>query len=111
LLAAKADYRKRNLEHIKQYNRAYRSQAAGKYAPTIATRRKVLEAMPMCQRCGTERDLQLAHKKPHWAGGTNEPNNFLVFCRQCHHDFDEAFRPFWAEVVVPVEWGVDDAAA
>jgi 5-methylcytosine-specific restriction endonuclease McrA len=109
-LAGKADYRKRNIEHIKAYNRAYRSIAAGKYAPIIATRRKVLEAMPVCQRSGTKRDLQLAHKKPHWAGGTNDPHNFIVFCRRCHRDFDNVSREFWSEVVVPVEWGMDDAA-
>src|SRR5436190_608703 len=43
--------------------------------------------METCRRCGTERPwLHTHHIKPRCEGGTDEPENLLRVCSNCHED-------------------------
>jgi len=52
---------------------------------TPGTRRLVLEAADhRCQRCGSQKDLEVDHIIPIGLGGTNGHHNGLVLCGICH---------------------------
>ncbi|MBO9666291.1 MAG: HNH endonuclease [Bdellovibrio sp.] len=38
--------------------------------------------MPLSKICGSTRFLQIDHRQPVWAGGTNEFQNLQVLCAQ-----------------------------
>ena len=53
------------------------------------TRKLVLErAGYRCERCGSTQDLQIHHKIPRWALGSNDPDNLQVLCRHCHMELE-----------------------
>lgn len=98
-LYLKSQWRKRNRDRIREYNRAYRAKAPDAYFVRSDKERDLLLApSDGCLRCGIMRDLQLAHIKPHWAGGRKGLGQMIVLCRTCHHAYDEALRAFWAEI-------------
>jgi hypothetical protein len=37
-----------------------------------------------CDRCGNPADLEVHHKIPLCFGGTSEPGNLVLLCRDCH---------------------------
>lgn len=97
-LHLKSLWRKRNLDKIREYNKRYREKATDAYFIRGSKQRQsILNDMPVCQKCSADNDLQLCHIKPHWAGGTRQKYNMYVFCKSCHHKFDNALRGFWNE--------------
>ena len=49
------------------------------------TRRRVLHRDDFaCTRCGSRARLEVHHKTPLEAGGTNDPCNLVTLCRGCH---------------------------
>ncbi|MCV6636236.1 HNH endonuclease signature motif containing protein [Candidatus Albibeggiatoa sp. nov. NOAA] len=42
------------------------------------------EAEELCWRCTQKRSLQRCHIVPHALGGSEEPNNLVLLCSQCH---------------------------
>ncbi len=89
-LGLKSEYRKRNLEKIKQYNNEWRSAKNGGSTPI---RYPALRRAKVCLRCDSDQDLQLAHVKPIGAGGRHD--HVITLCRSCHHLFDNLLRDFW----------------
>ena len=72
-------------------------------AAIVAAQREVIERAPnveflyeecwpvTCWACGLDRRLpQRAHIVPASAGGSDEPDNFLLLCRRCHYDQPDA---------------------
>lgn len=94
-LYLKAQYKKRNANKVREYNRMHRGLAPDRYFARGSDRKELLKRMPRCQKCNTQIGLQVCHIKPHWAGGTNKLYNFIVLCRVCHAAFDNVTRQFW----------------
>lgn len=96
-LYLKSEYKKRNADKIRAYNRKYRKKANDTYfIRSNATRKKIMaEYENECQRCHATENLQLCHIKPHWAGGLAAVKNIYLFCQTCHHYFDKALSDFW----------------
>ena len=44
------------------------------------------EAHLRCWCCGNKRNTERAHMKPQSLGGTNDPDNFLLLCEECHKE-------------------------
>lgn len=38
-----------------------------------------------CEKCGTKKRLTYHHKKPKSKGGTDDPSNIQILCRDCHN--------------------------
>lgn len=45
-----------------------------------------LDPLKECWACGDERALEKAHIVAHAAGGTSDPDNYLLLCRECHKE-------------------------
>lgn len=71
--------------------------ASWRYIP-ISTRRIVFaRARNQCQNCGSKHALQIDHILPLAKGGTHEPENLQVLCRNCN--LQRAVKHFGAEKV------------
>ncbi len=89
-LYLKAQWKKRTIEHQRAYQRQYRqAKNGGNRPPTYPARYRKSE----CLRCGSTNNLQGAHVKPLWAGGTHE--YIITLCQKCHYEFDNLLRDFW----------------
>ena len=52
-----------------------------------ATRRLVLQRdNHRCTQCGATSDLEVHHIVPRAEGGTNDPDNLVTLCANCHSD-------------------------
>lgn len=98
-LGLKSLWRKRNielvvmfLERILKQNREYRKAKNGGMTPPSSRVAKQLRGNE-CYQCGSGDDLQLAHVKPLWAGGTHD--HTITLCRKHHYQFDNLLRDFW----------------
>lgn len=89
-LGLKSEWRKRTAEARKAYAREYRKAKNGGNRPLSYPAKYRDE---ICLKCGTTEDLQGAHIKPLWAGGTHK--TIVTFCRKHHYAFDNALRDFW----------------
>lgn len=48
-------------------------------------RRQAKQQLPYhCQQCGATQNLELAHKTPHFQGGTDTIENVHWLCHTCH---------------------------
>ena len=89
-------YKQRNRDKINEYNRNRRKLGirgdGGQFK-----KRKNYEHLKYekCIRCGSKIDLQIHHIKPRDCGGTNEPNNLILFCRKCHYEYEKLTKDFW----------------
>ncbi len=91
-LGLKALYRKRNKDKLYEYKNTYRraNKDKGILRPlSLPTKKRD----GWCLHCGTTKDLQGAHVKPLWAGGTHD--TIITLCRKHHHKFDQLLRDFW----------------
>lgn len=93
-LHLKALYKIRNKEKILAYNRAYRK---GGMRPMNKGRKiKVIKFFgSVCNKCGTEKELNVHHLKPLRAGGNHNYNNLMVLCFKCHMDWEQRMKNFW----------------
>lgn len=56
----------------------------------VKLRRKILSERPaMCQLCGEDRYVEIAHIVARRQGGTNTPDNVFVLCGNCHRLYDQ----------------------
>jgi 5-methylcytosine-specific restriction endonuclease McrA len=65
------------------------------------TRQKVIDRDKGCRLCGAAEDLHVHHVIPAREGGTTEPPNLLVLCREHHElvergEIDIERKPKWA---------------
>jgi 5-methylcytosine-specific restriction endonuclease McrA len=93
--AWKARYRHKNKDEINAYKRQYRAQGL---RPLNKERRLKILALfdNKCFRCGTAEKLNVHHHKPLRLGGTNKPENLMVFCWSCHMKYHQFFsNDFW----------------
>jgi len=93
-LGLKALYRKRNKKKINDYNKTYRALGIRGNPSTNIGIKRFLERNNFCARCGTDKNVNVCHIKPRWAGGKNK-DNLIPFCNKCHHYFDNLLRGFW----------------
>lgn len=91
----KSEYKKRNREKQNAYTRKYRKARNGGNAPQS---RPWNYREDQCLACGSTEDLQLAHIKPLWAGGTHK--YVITLCRTHHHQFDKLLRDFWKDAII-----------
>lgn len=47
-------------------------------------KRQLLSEHQMCELCGEKRGLEVHHKIPCVCGGSNDAENLIVLCEQCH---------------------------
>jgi len=97
-LGLKALWKKRTVEHQREYQREYRRpKNGGDRPPTNPARLRD----DKCLKCGGTINLQAAHVKPLWAGGKHK--HIITLCQKHHYKFDNLLRDFWKEGVVLVE--------
>ena len=53
-----------------------------KMSPT--ERKKIIQASPICTKCGAIENLTIDHKHPTSMGGLDTPCNLQVHCRSCN---------------------------
>ena len=46
-----------------------------------------------CEACGSNIDCEVAHIRSKGAGGTDDPDNLLYKCWQCHHNVWHSMGP------------------
>jgi 5-methylcytosine-specific restriction endonuclease McrA len=90
-LHLKSLYRKRRAEEIKAYNRTYRKNNYEK----VLRKRHVLEN-PICEKCGTDKVLEIHHIKPIRSGGINKPSNLITLCQKHHREFEIFSKSFFS---------------
>lgn len=95
-LLGKLKYRK---EHAKQVNRYRREYKKLGMSPLTSKRKQeiIAERGGKCERCPSGDRLNVHHIKPLWAGGTNRSRNLLVFCWDCHMEWEKIVRGFWGK--------------
>lgn len=89
-------YKIRNRERINEYNRNRRKLG-------VTTCGKELKKLKdcdhlrtsKCARCGKDTDLQVHHIKPRDCNGNNSPNNLILFCCDCHYEYEQLTKRFW----------------
>jgi hypothetical protein len=58
-------------------------------------RKELRKKVNCCERCRSEKDLQVHHKIPVIAGGSHEESNLVVLCKKCHKDLDRCTCDFF----------------
>lgn len=93
-LDGKRRYRRKNKEKILAYNKWYRK--LGMRPLHSPRKRKIIVSRGgICQRCGCNEKLNVHHIKPPKFGGTNNTNNLLVLCWDCHMAWEKKMKGFW----------------
>jgi len=93
-LHLKSLYRKRNLEKIREYNKKYKT-AFSKDGWGCKIMNIHLKENPTCEKCGTNKDVQIHHIKPVLFGGKHKNGNLLTLCRKHHHEFEKLTLDFF----------------
>jgi 5-methylcytosine-specific restriction endonuclease McrA len=85
-------YRQLNKVRLVEYKHTWRRAKNGGNRPP-RNAKKYRE--DKCLNCGISEDLQLAHIKPLFAGGTHK--YVITLCRKHHTRFDNLLRDFWKD--------------
>jgi len=93
-LYLKSLYRKRNRDKIREYASKIRRLGNSTSGKCLAVKNIHLQTKK-CSKCSSEKDLQIHHIKPRKYGGKHEPNNLILFCRKCHHEYENLTKEFW----------------
>jgi 5-methylcytosine-specific restriction enzyme A len=98
-------YRQRKKEHIKEYNKKYREQNSDyvkKYRKSYSknnyrVKKRIyhLEENPVCEKCGTDKNLEVHHIKPLKYGGQHKSNNLMTLCKSHHMQFEILCQQFF----------------
>ena len=95
-LFLKSEYRKRNKEKINAYKRKYwkgKRRTSGYFEKV--TRPAHLKNNPLCEKCGTDKKLEVHHIKPLAVGGTHKASNLMTLCKTHHYYFEKRMKGFW----------------
>lgn len=90
----KSLYRKRNREKINQYNREYNKRGIRGHPSDNNHLKQFLLQYPICQKCGTDKNINICHIKPRHKGGKHK-DNLITLCQTHHAEFDACLSPFW----------------
>jgi 5-methylcytosine-specific restriction endonuclease McrA len=93
-LYLKAQYRKRNAEKIRKYNKEYRKRGLGGNPSNNKVIREHIKKYPNCTKCNVRDDVQVCHIKPRHKGGKHK-GNLISLCRKHHREFDILLSKFW----------------
>ena len=66
-----------------------------------AMRQRVIEARgPKCEKCGYDKEpvLEMHHIKQRKDGGSNELDNLLLLCPNCHGEIHHGIRNLYGEM-------------
>ena len=62
---------------------------------------KIKKNKRFCAECGSKKNLTIHHIKSKYLKGTNERNNLMVLCKDCHkkiHDDEENLEFHWLSI-------------
>lgn len=83
-------YRQQNMDSVKKYNMAY-------YKDNYRVKKRIyhLEENPICEKCGTDKNLEVHHIKPLKYGGEHKSNNLMTLCKVHHMQFEILCQNFF----------------
>lgn len=98
-------YRQRKKDYIREYNKNYRDKNVDevkkykKFYSKEGYKTKIrgyhLEENPVCEKCGTDKNLEVHHIKPLKYGGQHKYNNLMTLCQTHHRQFEILCKQFF----------------